>query len=456
MSRRQRKRNGDRLNKNHNITPLLLGMWMLASLSLSLPGCDPGCSESSVEKRKRETMGSLAFISEEPFINSPKTTAEKDDSETSDFVLPLPAGLESRVALWEKVYADYESSHLIIYNRRWPHVIYEDVRDLPGRKRQALTRIRSRLYSLDRITRSFDDPEPEMKKSYDGEGLIRTYRKFEGIENKDRFRISASYSEIGMVRGRRGELISAYRRAYPYLDAMEDIFRDKGLPDSLTRMVFVESMFNTEAVSDKGAVGAWQILESSARPYLVMNQSIDERRDPIKSTRAAASILEKNHDILGDWPLSVTAYNAGINRVIDACRKTDSSSLPEILDNYDHHAFGEAVDNFYAKLLGILRAEKKLGLPQSATRFYQLDPLKYELVKLPRAYQLSDLSAKLGMSAGLLVKFNPAWTDAVRSDRRLIPRHYLLRVPKGSGNNVRSALGIDTQKDATTVSASQP
>ncbi|MFO8056045.1 MAG: lytic transglycosylase domain-containing protein [bacterium] len=428
---------------------------LAVALCLSAVGCN-SCGPSG-EGDKASSAGAAAGlkeVSETTDTSSP--SLPKPGTEESSSGLPVPSGLESRVQLWKTVYADYDGSHLVIYNRRWPGVIYEVIRDLPGRRSRALTRARSRLYTLDRISKNFDEPEAEIKKSYDGPALLQLYAKFEGIENKDKFRISAKLSNLAVARGRRDGLIRAYRRALPYLPAMEDIFRERGLPPSLTRLVFVESMFERDAASGKGAVGVWQILESSGRPYLVMNRTIDERRDPLKSTRAAARILEKNYRTLGDWPLAVTAYNAGLARVINACRHTDSSSLPEVLENYDHGAFGEAVENFYARLMGILRAEKKLGLPKSAGPPPQVNPLDYALVELPRGYPLSDLSETLGMNAHLLVRFNPSWTEAVESEKRLISRDYLLRVPDGSENSVRSALGLSGKGGATTVSSSGP
>lgn len=427
----------------------------LLLVSFCLSACGPSSSDSKDKEPEQPVLGALAALSTWPSSEAETSSHKGGQLSKAGMGLPVPPGLEARVHLWETVYADYESSHQIIYNRRWPQVIYEAFRDMPGEKDQALARIRSRLYTLDRITRNFNDPEEEMRKSYDGEGLLRLYSLFRGIEAPDKFRVSASYSQIGIARGRRGELIRAYKRAAPYLPEMESIFRERGLPPELTRIVFVESMFNRDAVSSKDAVGVWQILEGSARPYLIMNQSIDERRDPVKSSRAAARILENNYETIGDWPLAVTAYNAGINRVIDACRTTDSSSLPEVLANYEHRSFGEAVENFYARFMGILRAEKKLGLPESTNSTHQLDPLEYDLVKLPKAYPLSELARKLGMSKSILIKFNPSWTEAVESEQRLVPRHYLLRVPQGSEDSVRFALGI-APGNATTVSASNP
>ncbi len=448
MSRR--KWNVNRLKTCFKITPLFLLL-----VSFCLPACGPSSSDSKDKGPEQPVLGALAALSTGPSMAKETSPEKGERPSTAGMELPVPPGLEARVHLWETVYADYESSHLIIYNRRWPQVIYEAFRDTPGAKNRALSRVRSRLYTLDRITKNFSDPEEEMRKSYDGEGLLRLYRRFQGIEDRNRFRVSASYSEIGIARGRRGELIRAYGRAAPYFPEMESTFRERGLPVDLTRLVFVESMFDREAVSSKDAVGVWQILESSARPYLIINQSIDERRDPIKSTRAAARILENNYETIGDWPLAVTAYNAGINRVIDACRQTDSSSLPKVLADYEHRAFGEAVENFYARFMGILRAEKKLGLPESTHSAHQLDPLEYDLVKLPKAYPLSSLAGKLGMSKSILIKFNPSWTEAVESDQRLVPSHYLLRVPKGSERSVRFALGI-APGNAATVSASNP
>jgi membrane-bound lytic murein transglycosylase D len=361
--------------------------------------------------------------------------------ELAGLTLPVPKGMEPRIRLWLAVYGQYDQNYLIIYNRERPGVIYDAVLDLPGNKQRAIFRVRAMLYLLNQIIRTSEDPLADMAKRPDGKALIELYHKFDYIADKDKFTRAPGPGNIGTLRGRKNELVLAFRRAAPYLPAMEAIFREHGLPPELTRLTFVESMFDREARSDKGALGAWQFLPPAARPYLVMDSARDERRDPIASTRAAAAILARDYERLKSWPLAVTAYNAGVARVIKAVNYTGASSLPVIIREYDHDDFGFSVENFYAKLLAIIAAEKRLGLKPEIT-VAGVNPLDYDLVPLPSAMTVGRLSRDLGMDQVILTTMNPAWTEAVERELVFIPKGYLLRVPRGSAGLVRATLGI--------------
>ncbi|HUT51795.1 MAG TPA: lytic transglycosylase domain-containing protein [bacterium] len=370
--------------------------------------------------------------------------------------LPSPGGIEGRIRLWEAVFGEYDNNYIIIFNRERPGVIYDAIFDLPGRKQAVITRLRPMLKTLDQISRKSADPLAEINERPDGPELAALYQKFAYLHNPEKFARAALPGHIGSLRGRKNELIQAYQLAAPYLPVMEEMFRDQGLPPDLTRLVFVESMFDRRARSSAGAVGVWQFLPSAARPYLVMTTAIDERRDPIAATRAAAYILKRDHQRLKTWPLAVTAYNAGTARMIKAMNRTGADSLAQLINEYDYRDIGFSVENFYAKLIAVIRVEKKLGLknqlsPVAAT------PLDYDLVSLPRAYTLNQLSRELGMSTTILVSMNPAWTDAVENSWTAAPKGYLLRVPKGSIELVKATLGIiDTAPLPGGVTAGSP
>jgi len=320
-------------------------------------------------------------------------------------------------------------------------VIYDAIFDMPGRKQAVIARLRPMLLVLDQISRTSADPVAEIVARPDGAALAELYQKFAYLQSPDKFARAALPGNIGALRGRKNELIEAYQRAAPYLPVMEDIFRDQGLPPDLTRLVFVESMFDRRARSSAGAVGVWQFLPSAARPYLVMSSSLDERLDPIAATRAAAYILKRDHQRLKTWPLAVTAYNAGTARMIKALNRSGADSLVGLINDYDSRDFGFSVENFYSKLIAVARVERKLGL-RSQLSPVAVSPLDYDLVSLPEAVSLNELSRKLGMSTMILVSMNPAWSEAVEKGQLSVPRGYLLRVPKGSTELVRAALGI--------------
>ena len=108
-----------------------------------------------------------------------------------------------------------------------------------------------------------------------------------------------------------------------YFPLFEDIFDSYGLPVELKFMAVIESALNPNAVSRVGATGLWQFMSSTGRMYgLTANSVVDERRDPIKSTDAAARYLRDLYKIYNDWALVIAAYNCGPGNVNKAIRRS--------------------------------------------------------------------------------------------------------------------------------------
>ena len=114
----------------------------------------------------------------------------------------------------------------------------------------------------------------------------------------------------------------------PYFNLIEGILTQYDLPGELKYLAVIESNLKSSAVSRVGAVGPWQLMPQTARDLgLKVNKNVDERRNYVKSTRAAAMYLKDLYNQLGDWLLVIAAYNAGTANVYHAIHRSGSRNF---------------------------------------------------------------------------------------------------------------------------------
>lgn len=128
-----------------------------------------------------------------------------------------------------------------------------------------------------------------------------------------------------------------------YFPIFERSLREVGVPDELKFLTVIESAFNPNAVSRSGAVGPWQFMYTTAKGYgLVMDNYVDERKDPVQASYAAALYLKDAYNRVGDWLLAIAAYNCGTGAVTRAIARSGGEAdfwkvrpyLPRETQNY--------------------------------------------------------------------------------------------------------------------------
>jgi peptidoglycan lytic transglycosylase D len=213
---------------------------------------------------------------------------------------------------------------------------------------------------------------------------------------------------------------------------VEQIFAEFNLPADLIFLSLVESGFSTNAVSRSKAVGPWQFIKSTGKTYgLRVDNWIDERRDPVKSTLAAAQYLRDLYHLFGSWPLAMAAYNAGERKVGRALARSRADDYWDLTDTkLIKRETKEYVPRFLAATL-IAKDPSRYGFlisPQT--------PVEYEEAVLTRPIHLRVAAKAAGVTYQELKALNPE----LRKD--LTPPYpaYRLKVPVGSKDLLLSNL----------------
>lgn len=133
------------------------------------------------------------------------------------------------------------------------------------------------------------------------------------------------------MRNRRNSLSAILGRSMLYMPIFEQALEEAGLPLELKYLAVVESALRPDVTSRAGASGLWQFMPATGRMYnLSLTSLVDERRDPYKSSVAAAQYLKDLYEMFGDWHLALAAYNCGPGRVSRDIRATGKKDFWEI------------------------------------------------------------------------------------------------------------------------------
>ncbi|MUM76729.1 LysM peptidoglycan-binding domain-containing protein [Pseudodesulfovibrio sp. F-1] len=206
-------------------------------------------------------------------------------------------------------------------------------------------------------------------------------------------------------------------RSQPHLPYVRRVFTQYGLPQDLVLLPFTESGYNVRAYSWAGAGGMWQFMKGTGRLYgLRSDWWIDERRDPYKSTDAAARHLRDLYDRFGDWYLALAAYNAGEGKISRALKLTDCDDFFELTAN-NHKLTGRAklkpeTKHYVPKFIAISKIFQNLDTLGYNPVSWDMEP-EVVPVQVPGGTDLLALARAGGLTWKEFHEYNPAYRRQV-------------------------------------------
>ena len=344
------------------------------------------------------------------------------DARAESDIFPVPSVIEPNVSFWKKIYTEYSSNRGVIHDSRKLNIIYGVIELVDP------DRFGGRKTNKNRIKKTKKKYKAILAKLMRGEAPVgpveQNVAELFGPDTKSaEFR--AAMRRIRCQTGQKDRFRDGVIRSGAYIDEIKRIFRNQGLPEDLAYLPHVESSFNPKAYSKFGAAGMWQFTRSTGKHYMKVGYTIDERRDPIIASYAAAKLLRHNYRKLRDWPLALTAYNHGVSGMLRARRK--KGSYERIFKEYRSRIFKFASRNFYSEFLAAREAA------QNYRQYFgdlTLDrPVKSREVVLKGYVSLPQMARHLDLKMDDLRDLNPALRHPVFRGQKYVPKGYPLRLP---------------------------
>lgn len=236
-----------------------------------------------------------------------------------------------------------------------------------------------------------------------------------------------------LVKQRKAVVGRWLERAEPYQEFVKGVFAGYGLPTDMHHLAMVESGFIPTARSHAGAVGLWQFMPATGRGMgLRIDDLVDERMDPVRSTHAAARHLRDLHRTFGgDWSLAAAAYNAGTGRISRGMQGIGAKNFWELaVWGTLAQETRQYVPRLYAVTI-IARDRERFGFarPQGLVR-----PFAYDSIRTDLSIPLAELAMMANLPAIAIAELNP------HLHRGMTPAgNYWVWVPRGSGPALQQA-----------------
>ena len=220
------------------------------------------------------------------------------------------------------------------------------------------------------------------------------------------------------------------KRANRYFPTIEKILDENKIPNDFKYIALVESDLKNR-VSASGAVGIWQLLESTALDYgLEVNSEIDERYNLEKSTEVACKYFSDAYELFGSWTMAAASYNMGRNGLLKQVKRQKQESYYNLLLNSE-------TERYIYRLLAIkliIENPKKYGFNLREKDLYY--PIPYYEVKIDSSIDdFANYASKYGINYKILKYFNPWIRDSFLTNTSR--KEYLIKIPEKGYRNYK-------------------
>lgn len=241
-------------------------------------------------------------------------------------------------------------------------------------------------------------------------------------------------------------------RSTRYEALMKKVLRDNKLPEDLFYVALIESGFSSQAFSHASAVGYWQFIRGTGKRYkLKINQLIDERRDPVLSTQAAAEYFKDLYQRFNSWYLAMAAYNVGEGRIDKVIKKYKTRDFWALSRN--KKALPNETDNYVPKFI----AAKLIAKNPDKYGFEGIDympPIEFDHVSVSQPVNLRLMAERMNYNYEDLKALNPKFKGEIaplESDNtlglRIPPGHYEVAVVAANESRVENVVYLPDQKE---------
>lgn len=290
------------------------------------------------------------------------------------------------------------------------------------------------------------------KRSYENSAFRNRLDAIQGDVPLDYNEFVQAYINTYTAPGRRDEMGRIMGLTKYYFPIYEKAFRDAGIPEEIKYLSIVESALNPNAVSRVGATGPWQFMFATGKIYgLNVNNYVDERRDPIQASYAAAAYLRDAYQEFGDWLLAIASYNCGKNSVERAMQQADAVDFWSIRQYLPAETRGY-VPAFIATMY-VMKYYNEHGIMPQACSI----TLNTDTVLVNKFISLNTLAKSLSIDANELSLLNPAYTKRIINGTTKAPRRIVIpQLGKEQYPQLYAALNGEAVTPIQRVYASQP